>query len=400
MAGEGSSSSHDSFVVHGNDETEPGLIEMTPKDKSIMETPKKDIGNEDDYKQALAMAEEEIVSPKHSQGLEIDLAARKKSDNQPYDKVNQMSPPIMDKTSSTKVFVMVSYKIIHHVLLLYAVIGVSYLLFVPDNESNDQSALTALTNTGYPSITSTPNPSYSIPTMDPTLNPSEFTVISTAMPSSNPGADPSSASTSIPTFAPTMEPTRNPSVEPTMKPTSSPTVANYHVGDYKISAQVTSHDQWLLCDGSEVSISQYPLLYGLIGSSFGSSLNSSLFMLPNGTNNVMGIVSGSNGHNMGTVSGQETITLSQEQMPSHNHHMMPEGSICQANMGLQNAASYPYLATWCDSAGYTGDESRRYYLTRTNSIPNTALTGPAGNGNSIDIMQPTIYAGNLFVFAL
>lgn len=51
------------------------------------------------------------------------------------------------------------------------------------------------------------------------------------------------------------------------------------VGDYRASvAQLT--DDWLLCDGSDVAIADYPELFALIGTITGTGTGSPMFLLP------------------------------------------------------------------------------------------------------------------------
>lgn len=52
------------------------------------------------------------------------------------------------------------------------------------------------------------------------------------------------------------------------------------IGDYKYSAQKNDHDNWLLCNGREVSRSKYNQLFGLIGTSFGAGNGTTTFNLP------------------------------------------------------------------------------------------------------------------------
>ena len=114
--------------------------------------------------------------------------------------------------------------------------------------------------------------------------------------------------TSSPTYQPSDKPSNASSNAPTMKPTLQPTIDHSmhenFIGDYKISAQNSSHGNWLLCDGSFVDIYTYPLLYDVIKHSFGSLTgNSSLFALPNASDRVAGINGDIN--EIGTIVGEE-----------------------------------------------------------------------------------------------
>ena len=53
------------------------------------------------------------------------------------------------------------------------------------------------------------------------------------------------------------------------------------LGDYKVSAQKTDHDNWLICNGRAISRTTYKDLFALIGTSFGAGDESTTFNLPN-----------------------------------------------------------------------------------------------------------------------
>ena len=373
--------------------------------------------------------------------LEIDLGTHKHSAantgaDHTYNEVNQMSPRIMERTAITtdsipcKVYAVACYRIMLHVLLLYAVIGVSYLIFVQEksspfysnNESSPQTAVITLTNTNYPttsptvypsngptvnpsstpSVAPTMNPSNS-PTLNPTLLPSDGpskqpTATPTPDPSLYPTMDPSPQPTNEPiedpTFEPSMEPTTNLSVEPTIEPTDNPSVANvpnHYIGDYKFSAQNSSHGNWLLCDGSFVDPTKYPELFDIIGYTFGSS--SSLFALPNAENRVIGV----NGDSFpfGTDTGEAEVMLSENNLPSHWHYLAYRSD---SQGGYNEANGRIYMGGRCISCIY-GDPDYNYHLGGTSNAPDAFRSASVGSGHPVNIMQPTIYAGNLFIFA-
>lgn len=57
--------------------------------------------------------------------------------------------------------------------------------------------------------------------------------------------------------------------------------AEYIIGEIKPYAGVTVPDGWLECDGSEVLITDYPLLYAAIGGTWGAASDNDHFVLPN-----------------------------------------------------------------------------------------------------------------------
>ena len=208
----------------------------------------------------------------------------------------------------------------------------------------------------------------------------------------------------MPSQLPTTPPSGLPSVSPTPSPTESPTEYyeqyNHYVGDYKVSAQVGDHGNWLLCDGSIVDSRDYPLLYDEIGNTFGTD-GLFGFALPDLTDKVVGITGTS--HSIGDEVGSETAELVTANLPSHFFYLAYGGGCSgQYDSGL----SVEYLADWCatnnlfDASGCGSCENHRYTLTATTGIPNQYKTNSIGNGDSFDVMNPTVYAGNLFIFAM
>lgn len=74
---------------------------------------------------------------------------------------------------------------------------------------------------------------------------------------------------------------------------------------------------WLLCNGSEISKSEYPNLFSVIGNTYGIPVNSNNFILPNLQQRMP--LGKSNSNNLGDNGGNSNITLTTNQLPSHNH---------------------------------------------------------------------------------
>merc|ERR1739845_132958 len=112
-----------------------------------------------------------------------------------------------------------------------------------------------------------------------------------------------------------------------------------------------------------------------------------MFKLPDARNRVMGVVSDS--HSLGDTVGSETITLSSSQMPSHFHYLANDND-CNAQ-----DSSARYMASSCSFGSgllNTGDD--KYQLkgrSSSSNVPNVLRSSSVGSGNSINIMQPTMY---------
>ncbi len=78
---------------------------------------------------------------------------------------------------------------------------------------------------------------------------------------------------------------------------------------------------WAAADGQLLSINQYQSLYSLLGSQFGGD-GRTTFALPDLRGRVAihaGQSPGMSKYQVGNKAGQETVTLTTSQMPTHNH---------------------------------------------------------------------------------
>lgn len=95
------------------------------------------------------------------------------------------------------------------------------------------------------------------------------------------------------------------------------------VGEIKMWAGDTVPYGWLLCDGSEVSKTEYPYLYSSIGDLWGTPNSSSNFKLPNLTGRVpVGYNSADTDFGtVGKTGGEKTHKLKITEMPEHTHRL-------------------------------------------------------------------------------
>ena len=77
---------------------------------------------------------------------------------------------------------------------------------------------------------------------------------------------------------------------------------------------------WAFCDGQILPIQQNQTLYSLLGTTYGGDGRTS-FALPDLRGRTPIHVGASNGtsHLLGSKSGEETVTLTEAEMPSHTH---------------------------------------------------------------------------------
>lgn len=137
-------------------------------------------------------------------------------------------------------------------------------------------------------------------------------------------------------------------------PKTPPGVFMPYGGDNDPDPTTVGGGVWLLCDGREVLISSYPLLYQVIGNKFKASPAAAHFGLPDmrgrmpmGSDNMGGtsanVVVDPAADSVGFTGGNETHAITQAELPDHTHDL------------------------------YNDSNNRQYYATRT--TPESATTG-------------------------
>ncbi len=152
----------------------------------------------------------------------------------------------------------------------------------------------------------------------------------------------------------------------------------YFVGDYKISAQNTNHGKWLICNGQEASRTGKADLFSLIGTSFGVGNGSTTFNLPDMRGRVPGIAgqgSGLTNRSIGNSVGSEQHLLTKQELPNYNLTLTRGQGACTSGI-------------WEDREARGGCDYRSY---------NVSINS-GGSDVPFNIMQPTGFVGNLFIF--
>jgi microcystin-dependent protein len=86
---------------------------------------------------------------------------------------------------------------------------------------------------------------------------------------------------------------------------------------------------WLLCDGSEVSRTQYAALFAVVGDLYGNGDQTSTFNLPDLRGRIpvgAGQGGGTSARALAETGGAETVTLTVAQMPKHAHNTHLSGN--------------------------------------------------------------------------
>jgi microcystin-dependent protein len=89
-----------------------------------------------------------------------------------------------------------------------------------------------------------------------------------------------------------------------------------YIGEIRMFAGIFAPAGWAFCDGSLMPISENDALFTLLGTTFGGD-GQETFGLPDLQGRVP--MHGGNGHTLGELGGSETVTLTNQQMPAHQH---------------------------------------------------------------------------------
>lgn len=159
-----------------------------------------------------------------------------------------------------------------------------------------------------------------------------------------------------------------------------------YIGNITIFAGNFAPLGWLFCDGSLLPISEYEPLFTLIGTTYGGD-GQVTFALPNLQSRIAIHTGTNNGttYILGEASGTETITITPNQMPQHNH---PVVSItgnppCSNAGGNKNTplADVPAVA----SQNLYNPSADGLGLAPFTSNGNT---GPAGGSQPVSMISP------------
>jgi microcystin-dependent protein len=115
-------------------------------------------------------------------------------------------------------------------------------------------------------------------------------------------------------------------------------VSNAFVGEVRLVGFNFAPFGWSLCNGALITISDYPALFNLIGTTYGGD-GQTTFQLPDLRSRIP-IHQGSNGTNiyvLGQTAGAESVTVGISQFPSHNHVLQASTASGGSNTPLNNA---------------------------------------------------------------
>lgn len=192
------------------------------------------------------------------------------------------------------------------------------------------------------------------------------------------------------------------------------------IGDLKQSIQSSDHNGWLICDGRSLPRVGYPELFAVIGTSFGN-IDENTFNLPDARGRVIGNTgtgAGLSVRSIGQIVGEETHTLTISEMPGHTH----TGTTSAVGNHTHNYNDVYFAETGSNQidgnnifcAGTVGNNDNRFRFRASDGSwsydpqnlatssagahTHTLTTTSVGSGTSFNVMQPTIFIGNVFIY--
>ena len=130
------------------------------------------------------------------------------------------------------------------------------------------------------------------------------------------------------------------------------------VGEIRMFGGNFAPEDWVLCNGQLLQITQYEVLYSLIGTTYGGD-GIKTFAVPDLRSRIplsQGTSASHTPYLLGQAAGTETVTLTQAQMPLHSHTLMASSAPATAN----NPTASSCLAASANSSGGTNADA--HYL--------------------------------------
>ncbi|MET0554958.1 MAG: tail fiber protein [Vicinamibacteria bacterium] len=118
-------------------------------------------------------------------------------------------------------------------------------------------------------------------------------------------------------------------------------MAQPYVGEIRMFAGNFAPAGWQFCDGSLLPISEYETLFNLIGTTFGGD-GQSTFAMPDLRGRVP--IHQGNSFILGETGGAESVTLTVQQIPVHNHALMATVNLANATTPQGNVLAQTNVA--------------------------------------------------------
>jgi microcystin-dependent protein len=153
-------------------------------------------------------------------------------------------------------------------------------------------------------------------------------------------------------------------------------MATPYIGEIRMVGFTFAPAGWQLCQGQLLSISNFEALFNLIGTTYGGD-GQNTFALPDLRSRIpihQGTLAGGPTYVIGEQSGTETVTITTNQMPQHNH-------LLNAQSANGNQPS-PLGGFWA------GSPLDQYATGAPTTTMSASLVGLAGGSQPHDNMPP------------
>lgn len=168
-------------------------------------------------------------------------------------------------------------------------------------------------------------------------------------------------------------------------------MSDYYVGEIRIMAGLLQRQppvNWRVCDGSLLAVSQYEVLFALLGTMYGGD-GVTTFALPD----LRGRLAINQGTGAGNLTprtlaqkgGVETVALSEATMPSHTHTLNTAGT---AATSPTVASTVTFANTASTNTMYVKDGLPTTVATQVNPADTTISN--TGAGQSHDNIMPSL----------
>lgn len=157
-----------------------------------------------------------------------------------------------------------------------------------------------------------------------------------------------------------------------------------YIGEIRIVGFNFDPTGWEFCNGQLLSIAEYDALYTLLGTTYGGD-GQTTFGLPDLRGRIpihAGAAPGGGTFTLGQQAGNETLTLSTSQMPTHAHSFSFQ-PLASGNAGSQTSPENAYYAGTGRGMAYGTVDT----VNTTMAAP-SVQTSPAGGNQPISLIQP------------
>lgn len=160
------------------------------------------------------------------------------------------------------------------------------------------------------------------------------------------------------------------------------------VGEIRAFAGNFAPRTWMFCQGQQMSLSQYQVLYAIIGTIYGGD-GVNTFNLPNIASRIVvgaGQGAGLSAYPLGQVNGQENHTLTSSELPAHTHQITPTYSTTAASVNIS-----------LNAVASSGAENSPVgnYLAQDSSGTDNVYANPANSPNLVNLNSNAAQLSNL-----